>query len=547
MSYIAPYHTSSLQSTERTDQGAISGESQWQRPHHDTVSIHILDNDSLLNVFRLYRRLNFGENENDVSVYFGGKGGWVDERWWYQLAHICRRWRNLILGSPSYLGLCLVCTYGTPVADMLAHSPPLPLVIDYFDSDGNRDITAEDEEGILLALEQRDHVRRVRLEMPIPNLQKVIIAIDEDYPSLEYLIMTSSTYRDDGMTLMLPASLQAPHLHHLTLLGLVLPTGSRIIPTAVGLTSLCLFVDRPSNQFQPNVVLQWLLLTPQLEELVIDFYFPVPNRDVERQLMRTPIITPVTLPNLRRLAFEGCSAYMEALVRRLTTPRLERLNIVFFNQLTFPIPHLLQFMRTTEHLLFNSAWFSFFDEGVGVGVYPRKDAEIRPLSIYVRCWHLDWQASSMAQICNALSQVFSPVEDLTLKRSQSSEEHSTVDLSEWRKLLRSFSNVKTLRVGDGLIEGLSHCLQLDEGEDELPSDLLPELHELTYSRNSDTDNGFASFINARQNDGRPITLVDCSSSQSLLESSSEATTITSAPSEASNNSDTLTLLPQANH
>jgi len=290
MSYIAPYHTSSLQSTERTDQGAISGESQWQRPHHDTVSIHILDNDSLLNIFRLYRRLNFGEireNGDNISVYFGGNGGWVDERWWYQLAHICRRWRNLILESPSYLGLCLVCTYGTPVADMLAHSPPLPLVIDYFDSHGNPDITAEDEEGILLALEQRNRVRSVRLEMPIPNLRKVLIAIDEDYPILEHLIMTSSTYRDDGMTLnlMLPASLQAPHLHHLTLLGLVLPTGSRLIPTAVGLTSLCLFVDRPSNQFQPNVVLQWLLLTPQLEELLINFYFPVPNRDVERQLM----------------------------------------------------------------------------------------------------------------------------------------------------------------------------------------------------------------------------------------------------------------------
>ncbi|KAI0276410.1 hypothetical protein BGY98DRAFT_986246, partial [Russula aff. rugulosa BPL654] len=56
-----------------------------------------------------------------VSV---GRGYWVEERWWYRLAHVCQRWRNLILGSATYLGLCLVCTYGTPVADMLAHSPP---------------------------------------------------------------------------------------------------------------------------------------------------------------------------------------------------------------------------------------------------------------------------------------------------------------------------------------------------------------------------------------------------------------------------------------
>jgi hypothetical protein len=32
------------------------------------------------------------------------------------------RWRNLIVGSTSYLGLCLVCTFGTPVAGMQAQA-----------------------------------------------------------------------------------------------------------------------------------------------------------------------------------------------------------------------------------------------------------------------------------------------------------------------------------------------------------------------------------------------------------------------------------------
>jgi hypothetical protein len=45
---------------------------------------------------------------------------------------------------------------------MLAHSPALPLVIDY--SDKVRDITAEGKEGIILALEQRD-----RLSLPRPS------------------------------------------------------------------------------------------------------------------------------------------------------------------------------------------------------------------------------------------------------------------------------------------------------------------------------------------------------------------------------------------
>ena len=56
---------------------------------------------------------------------------------------------------------------------MLPHSPPLPLVIDY--SNKYHDITAEREKGGILALEQRDRVRRVRLMHPIwDNSMKLI-------------------------------------------------------------------------------------------------------------------------------------------------------------------------------------------------------------------------------------------------------------------------------------------------------------------------------------------------------------------------------------
>ena len=94
----------------------------------------------------------------------------------------CQRWRNAILGSASYLGISIVRTNGTPIADMLAHSPPLPFIIDYQD-DG---ITVEDEEGAILALKQYDRVRRVRLLMPVTILQKLIVAMDDEYPILEY-------------------------------------------------------------------------------------------------------------------------------------------------------------------------------------------------------------------------------------------------------------------------------------------------------------------------------------------------------------------------
>jgi hypothetical protein len=104
--------------------------------------------------------------------------------------------------------------------------------------------------------------------------------------------------------------------------------------------------------------------------------------------------------------------------------------------------------------------------------------------------------------------MFSTVEHLTLRHwehSLSSEEHNDVNRNEWRKLLRSFGNVQTLLIVKGLVEELSRCLELEDGE--LPLGLLPELQELTYSASGDTGDAFTSFIDARQNAGRPVALV----------------------------------------
>jgi hypothetical protein len=163
---------------------------------------------------------------------------------------------------------------------MLAHPPPLPLIIDY--DDEHDVLTAEDEEAIVLAL---GHRYRVRLAMPVPNLQKLIVAMDEEYPVLEYLIVVPS--RHDSPALMFPGTLQAPHLRHLTLLGFANPIGSRLFTAAVGLVTLCLIITHPHAYFQPDTLLQWILFIPQLEILTVYFVSPVPNRDMFQGLALT--------------------------------------------------------------------------------------------------------------------------------------------------------------------------------------------------------------------------------------------------------------------
>ena len=467
-----------------------------------TAPIHILDDDSLLHIFYLYRPFLLGEDQDETGRLFGGRGNWAHGRWWHKLAHVCQRWRNVILGSAACLGLSLVCAHGTPVADMLAHSPPLPLVIDY---NGHHRTITEDEEEAILALRQRDRVRLVRLDMAVTNLQKMIAAMDQEYPILEYLILMIPS-GDKTTILNPPETLQVPHLRHLTLVDLVLPIGSRLLTSAVGLVTFCLVMNDPSTYFRSNALLHLLSCMPQLEMLAI-FCFVGPNRGMEGQLVQTPIIAPVTLPNLHFFRSSGVSADLEALIHRISAPLLESLQITFFNHRMFSVPHLVQFLNTIENLRFDSVKFSFNDRGVRVYVYPHEDAEMYALSIGVYCEPLDWHISFMAQILNSLRQISFAVEHLTFEhkgRNQSSEQRNAVDPTKWRKLLRPFSNVKTLHIGNGLADQLSRCLELEDGDGE---EMLPGLQELTYSASGNVGDAFTSFISARQIAGRPVTLI----------------------------------------
>jgi hypothetical protein len=248
---------------------------------------------------------------------------------------------------------------------------------------------------------------------------------------------------------------------------------------------------------------------PQLETLDIAFRYPVANRDVQRELLRRPRMTQVTLPKLCWFAFKGASAYLEALLLCMMAPRLASVQVIFFNQLSFSLPHLQTFLNTAENLRFGSAKLVFMPHGVSMSVYPHEGARMYAMSVDVRCGHVDWQVASSAQIFSVLREALSTVEDLTLeyrRRVVSSEWRNEADRTQWRDLLRPFNNVKTLRMNPGLVDQLSHSLQLDDGES--PTELLPELKELSYSPFSlSSIHSFIPFIDARRIAGRPVTLI----------------------------------------
>src|SRR6266478_2538322 len=393
---------------------------------------------------------------------------------------------------------------------MLAHSPSLPLIIDHLDQ--HDDITAEDEEGIIYALQHRDRVRRIRLVKPIPILEKLIITLDGEYPILEHLLIEHQrnqrpvTWRNRNLNL--PETFRAPHLRHLILMNFVIPIGSPLLVTMGNLATLSLALIPPSAYFHPNALLQRLSLMPQLETFGITFNSHFPSGDIKRQLLRTPITIPhVMLPNLRWLAFQGASAYLEALLPRVTIPLLERLQVFFFNQLSYSIPHLQQLLSSTGSLRFNTVKLWFLDGDLGMLGYSHKEARLFNFEMMLGGRHLDWQVACTAQVFHTLKTKFSVVEHLTLEYSRyyiSSEWNNEADRTQWREFLGSFGKVKTLRIDKALVEQLSRSLQPDEGES--PAELLPELQELSCSLFESSLDPFTPFVNARQKAGRPVTV-----------------------------------------
>jgi hypothetical protein len=97
---------------------------------------------------------------------------------------------------------------------MLAHSPDLPLIVDYCDQ--GRHVTPQDAANILLVLQRHQHqVYSIRIRMPIPDIQNLVEAFDGEFPMLEYLLIERLT--NEGQGLVLPETFKATRLRHFSL------------------------------------------------------------------------------------------------------------------------------------------------------------------------------------------------------------------------------------------------------------------------------------------------------------------------------------------
>jgi hypothetical protein len=206
---------------------------------------------------------------------------------------------------------------------------------------------------------------------------------------------------------------------------------------------------------------------------------------------------------------------MEALLPLMSTPRLEKLQIYCFDELTVILMNLQQFISSADLLRFTGASLRFGRIGFALQAYPVKGSRTYALSMVVRRSGDDLPLFSAAQIIGVLGPVFSEVVHLSVGICGTNHmlwsglpRYNETDRAQWRDILRSFNNVKTLRVKDDLIEEISRALKSRAGESTM--ELLPDLKELICSANVDADDlfdTFAALIDARHHAGHPVALI----------------------------------------
>src|SRR5712672_3283798 len=431
--------------------------------------IDILNDDALLEIFNHLR--------------LDDERGWDLQLQWSKLSHICRRWRSLIFGSSSYLKIHLPILKWTSIIPMVTQFPPLPLVIDCKAETriGGISMFTMYELWLLFALEHRDRMRHIALQASPQDWHQLFVYMHGPFQRTEYLSL-ASTATEDTAKLTLPESFMAPNLRHLTLTGIGLSKGLPLLASTVALVTLKLC---RIQHFSPEDLVTRLQRMPHLKELSIDFSTPFLRPNTGGELMQTPI-SVVSLPALKQLEFHGVAAYLDSLVSRINAPVLEQLTITLFNQASFTLPHLSQFMNTAEELRHPISSVLLDHEAVSIAISHHEPPFEDVFNLRVRCSQFNWQINSAAQICAALLPILSIVEELTLDSyGYVSHWHfmlqgaDAVTSAVWRDLILPFKRVRKLSFSHVLWSGLSTALHLDgEGPGSFLRRLLPELQTL---------------------------------------------------------------------
>jgi hypothetical protein len=414
---------------------------------------------------------------------------------WHTLVHVCRRWRNLVFGSPRRLGLRLYCEARTPAREMLNIWPALPIDV----SCNGHEVWGVD--NIIAALEHSDRIGNLDFIDPPLQFDRVLAAMQQPVPILRELLLW---FKEGTAPPVVPDSFlggYAPQLEKLSLSRIPFPGLPKLLLSTTHLVHLILSTIPDSGYISPEAMVAGLSVLTRLKRFNIRFESSQNRPDLNSQ--RPPPPPRPLLPALTELEFEGASEYLEDLVARIDAPLLNHLTITFFHQPIFNTPRLADFISRTPKLKTHIEARVFF-----CGQYVEVKID-RALRLKLSCEQSDRQFSSLAQVCrSSFPRAFIlAVEHLYFLENGFWKLQPDIENGQWLELLRPFGAVKHLYLCPVFIRSIAPALQDLVGErltevlpalqtifldEKLPSRLVPE--------------AIGQFVAARQLAGHSIAI-----------------------------------------
>jgi hypothetical protein len=464
--------------------------------------------------------------DEDYTIYraihclWNWKSSW--NSWeWHLLVHVCRRWRELVFASPRRLNIRIPCTRRTLVGKNLGIWPVLP--IDVHDHDILSNITQED--NILAALEHLDRVYHIKLSLSVSQAVKIATAMQEPFPVLTRLFITS--YWDDyhDHELALPTNFlggSAPRLQAIGLSNIPYPALPTLLLSTSDLVKLDLKNIPFSGYISPEAMVTSLAALLKLEIFVMEFESHIYRRDQ----IGPPPVTRTILPALAYFVFGGDREYLEDLVGRIDGPSLNHISITTFlyqpRAVGFQAAQLSRFidhsvgpkLAQCRHAEVSFHSFRLFYLAVTFNFCHRPDDRGQDRTTVISYTGINWEVTGeiLCQFPVTLSNVdhLQITCDLGISHlGISPPRHITVDPSiQLFQLARQFSTIQTLRI-DSKLSGLFASI-LGDIPEVMMAEVLPSLELLCLEESESCRHSVQvdKFVAARRHSDHPVTIVN---------------------------------------
>ena len=452
-----------------------------------------LPDDTLLKMFKFFI-------DEKIEVHF------PPSEEWHTLAHVCRRWRNLVFTSPRHLNLVLLCRSPYRSAkEMLDIWPELPIYIYDF---GHSSKEARD--GIVAVLRLNHRVSGIHLNnTPDSGWETFAPLMQHSFPALTHLWVQPSHPKHVISGSFLGGS--APSLRDLVLIDISFPPLLELLLPATNLVRLRYDNIPRSGYISPQAMVSGLSALTRLESLSLTFLSPTYLPDGTIRI--PPPRTHTLLPALTYLCFQGTPEYMEDLVAQIDAPPLESVEIILFDQEVLEVSELAKFIRRADKLSSpQQAEVTFESDFISVKLSPRlllAKFDPKTLMLNLTCDELVLRLSYVAQFCALCLPTPSPFESLHIDVSTLYWWQDVIDGPgpQWLELLRPFNTVKNLRLSKTAAPHVALTLRGLLMEQVM--EVLPALENVFISGlkpSGPVQEAISEFADARQLSGHPVSI-----------------------------------------